>query len=484
MTELKFPEGFLWGGATAANQLEGAWDEDGRGPAVMDYVTNGSHHSPRIFAYPEHPDRYYPNRSGIDHYHRFEEDIALFAEMGFKVYRLSISWTRIFPNGDDALPNQKGIEFYRNLFLACRKHGIEPLVTINHFDMPLHLSQKYRGWASRDTIDFFMNYVTVIFNEYKDLVKYWLTFNEINLVTNPFGSLLAGIPQEDGASFFSMKPETEAQRSERFTALHHEFVASAKAVILGKSINPDFMIGCMIAGMTGYPHTCNPDDIIAAQQAMNFGNFLCSDVQVRGEYPGFAKRYFRDHNVTIDLTPEDEVLLKKGKVDFYSFSYYQSHCVSVDPDILRKAGNMSFGIPNPYLKASDWGWVVDPKGLRYYLNEVHNRYQVPVMVVENGLGALDVKNEDGSVHDDYRIDYMRQHIEQMAEAIADGVDLIGYTPWGCIDLVSAGTGEMKKRYGFIYVDKGDLGDGTYDRSRKDSFFWYQKVIASNGTDLA
>ncbi len=483
MTQTKFPEGFLWGGATAANQCEGAWDMDGKGPTIFDYITNGTHTQPRVFTKTHRPECYYPNLSGIDHYHRYREDIALFAEMGFNVYRMSIEWARIFPNGDDAKPNQKGIEFYRDLFNECKKYGIEPLVTIDHFDMPLGLVEKYRGWSDRRVVGFFMNYVNVLFREYKELVKYWLTFNEINILAQPFGSLIAGIPAEDGQSFFNMNKESDEARSERFQALHHQFVASAKAVKLGHTVNPEFIIGCMIAGMTSYPFTCHPDDMIETQIKMNMGNFLCSDVQVRGYYPGYAKRYFRENNVSLNITDEDALILKEGTVDFYSFSYYASSCVSTNPEVAKKAGNMVFGVPNPYLKASDWGWVIDPKGLRYYLNYVHDRYQIPLMVVENGLGAVDVKNEDGSVHDDYRIEYMRLHIEQMKEAIADGVELMGYTPWGCIDLVSAGTGEMKKRYGFIYVDKDDLGNGTYDRSRKDSFFWYKKVIASNGEDL-
>lgn len=483
-----FPEEFFWGGATAANQCEGAWNVGGKGPSISDHMTAGAVNRPRRFTKNIEQGTYYPSHEAIDFYHHYKEDIALFAEMGFKMFRLSIAWSRIYPNGDDAVPNKEGIEFYRSVFEECRKYGIEPLVTISHYEMPYHLCETYNGWADRRVIDFYLNYCKTIFTEFNGLVKYWLTFNEINVLTSSFGGAIAGgiLPRKDSVPvdfFWTSSEESTEEANLRFNALHHQFVASAKAVQMAHKTNPENHVGCMIAGMCSYPYTSKPDDQIANQLKMEIGNWLCGDVQVRGEYPHFAKRYFDEHGVKIEFADGDAETLKKGCVDFYSFSYYSSSCTSADPEASKAAGNMMTGIPNPHLKASDWGWTIDPEGLRFYLNEVYGRYRIPVMVVENGLGANDVVEPDGSIHDEYRIEYMQKHVEQMAEAICDGVDLIGYMPWGCIDLVSAGTGEMKKRYGFIYVDKDNAGNGTLARSRKESFYWYKKCIASNGTEI-
>lgn len=477
-----FPEGFLWGGATAANQLEGGYNAGGKGLSTADMMTAGTHTVSRRITPVLEADAHYPSHEAIDFYHRYEEDIALFAEMGFKVFRLSIAWSRIFPNGDDAEPNEEGLKFYDRVFAELRKHGIEPLVTISHYEAPYHLAEAYNGWADRRTIDFYVRYCEVLFNRYKDTVKYWLTFNEINILTMPFGAYMAGamIPQGNTELFGSGMADNEPLR---YQALHHQFIASARAVKLGHEVNPDFRIGCMIAYMCSYPLTCNPEDVLLAQQKDNLSNFLCSDVQVRGAYPGFARRYFREKQIELKMEEGDEQILKEGCVDFYTCSYYSSTCVSASPDQEKIGGNMSLGLKNPYLQASAWEWQIDPQGLRWSLNNVYNRYGIPVMVVENGLGAVDRVEADSSIHDSYRIDYLREHIRAMGEALEDGVGLIGYTPWGCIDLVSAGTGEMKKRYGFIYVDKDNEGRGTLDRSRKDSFYWYQRVIGSNGAVL-
>lgn len=479
---MKFPDGFYWGGATAANQCEGAWNIDGRGDSVADHFTAGNKTTPRFFTHEIKSDAYYPFHEGIVFYHHYKEDIALFAEMGFKMYRMSISWTRIFPKGDEDVPNEKGIQFYRSVFEELKKYDIEPLVTISHYDIPYHLAEKYGGWASRKCIEYFLNYCRVIFNEYSSLVKYWLTFNEINVLSNGYGDIMAAgiLPKEDGMMFLA--GQDKETKCRRFQALHNQFIASAKAVILGHQINPDFRFGCMIAANLPYAYTCNPDDQLLAQRDMNLKNYFCADVLCRGNYTPMAKRYFQEEGIEIEIEPEDHQILKEGIVDFYSFSYYMSSCVSGDPDLAKAAGNMSEGVKNPYLKASDWGWQIDPKGLRYYLNEVYGRYQIPVMVVENGLGAHDVL-EEGTVDDSYRIEYMRDHIRAMADAIKDGVDLIGYTSWGCIDLVSLSSGEMKKRYGFIYVDRNNDGSGSLKRYRKKSFEWYKKVIRSNGEDI-
>jgi 6-phospho-beta-glucosidase len=477
------PKGFLWGGATAANQFEGGYREGGKGLSTADVMTGGTHTTPRRITPELEEGTYYPSHEAIDFYHHYKEDIKLFAEMGFKTFRMSINWSRIFPNGDDMTPNEEGLKFYDDVFAELRKYNIEPLVTISHYETPFGLTKKYNGWASREVIDCYVRYCETIFNRYKDVVKYWLTFNEINCLTMPFGSFMGGgILLNDGGEL-AFDKETQDSKQIRFQALHHQFIASAKAVKLGHEINKDFKIGCMIAYMASYPYTCNPEDVFLNQEKDNLNNFLCSDVQVRGAYPGFAKRFFRDNNIEIKMEENDEETLKEGCVDFYTFSYYMSNCVSSDPELEKTSGNILGGVKNPYLKASDWGWQIDPKGLRWTLNNIYNRYQIPLMVVENGLGAVDEVEADGSINDDYRIDYLRAHIEEMKEAVNDGVELIGYTPWGCIDLVSASTGEMKKRYGFIYVNKDNDGNGDMSRARKKSFFWYKKVIESNGEEL-
>lgn len=476
-----FRKDFLWGGATAANQYEGAWNIDGKGPSVSDMCTNGSHTMPKRITPVFEEGTLYPSHEATDFYHHYKEDIALFAEMGFKTFRMSVAWTRIFPTGMETGPNEAGLAFYDLVFDECRKYGIEPLVTISHYEMPYALVEKYNGWEGRECIEYFMNYCRAIFDRYQDKVKYWLTFNEINSGTMPMGSVLS-LGTIKGYS----GPMTEVpdKPQERFQALHHQFVASAKAVKYAHEHYPQFKMGNMCIFATMYPYSCNPDDMIETQKQMQMTNWFTSDIHVRGEYPYYAERYFAEHNITIHMEQGDVEILKEGTVDFYTFSYYMSNCVSTDPEVnARSAGNLMGGVKNPYLKASDWGWQIDPKGLRYTLNELYGRYGIPLMVVENGLGAYDKLEDDGSIHDGYRIDYLREHIKQMKEAVKDGVDLMGYTPWGCIDLVSASTGEMAKRYGFIYVDKYDDGTGDLSRRKKDSFDWYKKVIASNGEDL-
>ena len=481
----KFPDGFLWGGATAANQCEGGFDADGKGLGVPDIMTGGTVSEPRHVTDGVKPGVHYPSHEAVDMYHHYLEDIELFAEMGFKCYRMSINWSRIFPQGDETEPNQAGLEFYRRVFQKCQDCGIEPMVTLSHYELPYHLAKEYGGWANPKLIDFFLHYAKTVMTEYKGLVRYWLTFNEINcLMMGAFGNIMGGgilPPGDDTPMAFAEADWDDPQK--RFQALHYQFLASAKAVVLGHEIDPGNKVGCMIAGSAVYPHTCNPDDVLAAQRKQREQNFYCGDVQVRGAYPAWAKALWAREGVSIEVSDEDAATLKAGTVDFYSFSYYMSATATSDPKLIE-AGNIFGGAGNEYLKKSDWGWAIDPQGLKYYLEEVYDRYQIPLMIVENGLGAVDVVEEDGSIHDSYRIDYLRSHIEQMAEAIEDGVDLMGYTMWGCIDLVSASTGEMKKRYGFIYVDKDNDGNGTLERSRKDSFYWYKKVIATNGEDLS
>ncbi len=479
---MSFPKDFLWGGATAANQLEGGWQEGQKGLSCPDICTGGSRNASKRITPILEEKAFYPSHEAIDHYHRFKEDIALFAEMGFKLYRFSIAWTRIFPTGEEELPNEAGLKFYEELIDECLKYGIKPLVTVSHYEVPFALTRKYNGWSSRKMVSLYLKYCEAIFKRYRGKVRYWLTFNEINSATMPMGGFLSqGILNEaHRATEFNCQIDIPQLR---FQGLHHQFVASALAVQLAHEIDPENKVGCMQIYATSYPLTSNPEDVIKNMHHNHNMNYFCGDVQVRGKYPGYIQRFFLEQGIKIQIEPEDLGILKRGTVDFYTFSYYMSVCQSADPEQAKGKGNIIGGIPNPYLKASEWGWQIDPKGLRYSLNEIYDRYQIPVMVVENGLGAFDRLEEDGSIHDSYRIDYLRAHIEQMHEAILDGVELMGYTPWGCIDLVSASTGEMAKRYGFIYVDKYDNGTGDSSRKRKDSFYWYKKVIESNGENI-
>lgn len=477
MTRNIFPENFLWGGATAANQLEGAYDQDGKGLSVQDVTPNGgvpaslTDKNPRIT---DEPTADNLKLVGIDFYHRYKEDIALFAEMGFKVFRMSIAWSRIFPKGDELEPNEAGLAFYDKVFDELAKYGIEPLVTLSHYETPLHLARQYNGWASRDLIGFYERYVRTVFTRYKDKVKYWLTFNEVNSVLHaPFMSGGIATPVED------------LSQQDLYQAVHHELVASALATKIGHEINPDFKIGCMVLAMPAYAMTANPLDQLAVRQFANH-NYLFSDIHARGQYPNYIKRYFRENDIVIDFAEGDEELLQHT-VDFISFSYYMSVAQAHNPeDYATGRGNLLGGVTNPYLESSEWGWQIDPIGLRLVLNDFYDRYQLPLFIVENGLGAKDVlvDGPDGpTVEDDYRIDYLKKHLIQVGEALQDGVELWGYTTWGPIDLVSASTAELSKRYGFIYVDRHDDGTGSLARYKKKSFTWYKEVIATNGASL-
>lgn len=472
-----FPEGFLWGGATAANQCEGGYDAGGRGLANVDVIPHGPDRLPAMLGKGTplacDDEHYYPSHEAIDLYHHYKEDIALLAEMGFKVYRMSIAWTRIFPNGDEETPNEAGLAFYEDIFRECRAHGIEPLVTITHFDLPIHLIKEYGGWRNRKLIEFYQRLARTLFTRYKGLVKYWLTFNEINMILHlPF--MGAGLVFEEG----------ENREQAMYRSAHNELVASAWATKIAHEIDPDVMVGCMLAAGSYYPYSCNPADVRDAQ-LKNQENYFFVDVQSRGHYPAFALKKFEREGIDVGMTDEDKRALAENTVDFISFSYYSSRCTAAAPPAdAEMTGNAFRGVKNPYLQASQWGWAIDPMGLRITMNDLYDRYQKPLFIVENGLGARDVVEPDGTIIDDYRIDYLRAHIEAMRDAIIeDGVDLLGYTTWGPIDLVSASTGEMSKRYGFIYVDRDDAGEGTLERRRKKSFSWYKKVIASNGADL-
>lgn len=473
-----FPEGFLWGGAVAANQFEGAWDVDGKGPSCMDMATNGNHHTPRQITPVLDPEKLYPCHDGVDFYHHCKEDIALLAEMGFKCFRFSINWPRIFPTGFEGEPNEAGLAFYDRVLDELERYGIEPLITLSHYEMPFAIAERQNGWASRDTIDLYVKYAKTVMARYRGRCRKWLTFNEINCGLMPIGMYMS-LGMLTGDPDLRHQPDNPQLR---FQALHHQFVASALAVKAGHEIDPENKMGCMIAYMLTYPLTPNPVDVELARERIQYNNYYCSDVQVRGEYPYFAPRMWKEAGVTVEMAPGDLEILKEGTVDFYTHSYYQSQCASADP-AQETSGNLLGGAKNPYLKETAWEWPIDPMGLRIMLNQVYERYQIPIMVVENGLGTRDTVEPDGSINDDYRIDYLRDHIKAMADAIEDGVEVWGYTPWGCIDLVSNADGEMAKRYGFVYVDKHDDGTGTMARSRKKSFSWYKQVIATNGEDL-
>ena len=489
---MSFPKNFYWGGATAANQYEGGWNEGGRGPALTDYTTGGSAKCNRYLTYidadgngqkkrtsivgttlPEGAklacldDEYYPNHTGADFYHHYKEDIALFKEMGMNMFRLSISWSRIYPTGVEEEPNQEGLAFYRDVFNELKKNGIEPLVTISHYDDPAYIATEI-GWDNPLTIDLYYKFAKTVMDEYSDVVKYWLTFNEIN-------SMLMM------AAFVPNMPKEAISLS--YIQLHNKFVASAKVVKYAHETYPNFVMGCMIAGLVNYQYTCDPKDVILCQQKMQDYFWYCGDVQARGGYPASAKRVWAKYDLDPSFFNKDAELLKEGKVDIFTFSYYNTTCVTSHKDVAKDGvGNISMGAKNPYIQYSDWGWGLDPDGLRYILNEIEDRYSLPIMIVENGLGAYDKLEEDGKVHDPYRIEYFKYHIQAMDQAISDGVNLIAYTPWGIVDLVSASTGEMAKRYGVIYVDFDDEGKGTLKRYKKDSFDYYANVIKTNGEE--
>ncbi|ELY4777155.1 glycoside hydrolase family 1 protein [Cronobacter turicensis] len=459
-----FPDGFLWGGAVAANQVEGAYLTDGKGLSTSDV-------QPRGILGPvveREPDDRGIKDVAIDFYHRYPDDIALFAEMGFSCLRVSIGWTRIFPNGDEHEPNEAGLAFYDKLFDELAAHNITPLVTLSHYEMPWGLVKQYGGWGNRETIGFFERYARTVFTRYQSKVKLWLTFNEINMSLHaPMTGV--GLPEDS----------TQAQI---YQAIHHQLVASALAVKACHEIIPDAKIGNMLLGGLMYPLTCKPDDVFAALQENRTWQFF-GDIQCRGAYPGYMLRYFRDNGISLDITDEDRAALR-STVDFISFSYYMTGCVTTDEALNQQArGNILNMVPNPHLQSSEWGWQIDPVGLRTLLNVLWDRYQKPLFIVENGLGAKDRVEADGAINDDYRINYLNDHLVQVREAIEDGVDVLGYTSWGPIDLVSASKAELSKRYGFIYVDRHDDGSGTLARTRKKSFYWYKDVITSNGASL-
>lgn len=478
--EQSFSKDFLWGGAVAAHQIEGGWDEDGKGVSIADVMTAGGNGIPRKITDGVLEDENYPNHEAIDFYHRYKEDIALFKELGLKAFRTSINWARIFPNGDDTEPNEAGLVFYDALFDELLKNGIEPIVTLSHFEIPYNLYKTYGGFKNKKVIDYFVRYGETVMERYKEKVKYWMTFNEIN-------------NQQDGeydvhlwTNSAVILEEGDNKEEIIFQAGLNELIASAKVVKKGHEINPSFQIGCMMAYVPVYPYSSNPDDLMAANKLMH-RRFFYSDIHVRGEIPTYTLKKWEKEGLNIEYTDEELQVLKEGTVDYVGFSYYMSNAVTTLPDVKGNAVNdypSAKLVSNPYIQSSEWGWPIDPVGLRYTLNLIYERYQVPMFIVENGFGAYDKVEEDGKICDPYRIDYLKYHMSEMKKAISeDGVDLMGYTPWGIIDIVSFGSGEMEKRYGMIYVDKDNQGNGTLERRKKESFTWYKNIIETNGEEL-
>lgn len=483
---MSFRKDFLWGGAISANQVEGAYNKGGKGLSVADvaiykpnldvkdYAGHNKITSQMIEeAILDKTTTYYPKRRGINFYNTYKEDIALFAEMGFKALRLSIAWTRVFPTGEEENPNEDGINYYRDLLKELRKYNIEPIVTLSHYEMPLNLSLKYNGWVDRKLIDYFLKYAKVCFNSFGEYAKYWLTFNEIDSVgRHPFTT--AGIVPDKCV---------EGKIDEAvYQALHNQYIAAALATKECHNIIKDSKMGCMLTKLTTYPNTCNPEDVLLSLNS-NLQNYVHSDILIKGEYPKLYKKLLENNNINIQMEKDDEKILKENTSDFLSFSYYMSRTESADVTKEKSSGNTIMGVKNPYLQSTEWGWQIDPIGLKISLLELYDRYEVPLMIVENGMGAKDVIDEDGCIHDTYRINYFREHIKEMEKAVDMGVDLLGYTSWAPIDSISASTSQMSKRYGFIYVDQNDDGSGTLKRIKKDSFYWYKKVISTNGVDL-
>ncbi|MFV0392951.1 MAG: glycoside hydrolase family 1 protein [Coprobacillaceae bacterium] len=459
---------FFWGASTAANQVEGSYNIDGKLPSVMDYLYTGEKR--REFSAEISDELYYSSHNAVKHYDYMEKDIKMMAEMGINSYRMSIAWTRIYPTGFEETPNQKGLDFYRRFFENLKKYDIEPIVTLSHYEMPGELS-KFGGWSKKETIDLFVKYAKTVITEYKDYVKYWLSFNEINCALVPFGILTAC------GSFMDFNdPRNTAQL--RFESVHNQFVASAKTTVLMREIDCEMQMGCMIASMLNYPLTSAPADNLLILQDEQINNYLCSDVMINGKYPYYAKKYLEDNNIKLNISNDEFEVLKQGTVDFYSCSYYMSNCKTKQKEVEQTGANLGSGGKNPYLEASEWGWQIDSIGLRIFLNKVYDRYNLPIMIVENGLGTSD-EVINGQIDDQYRIDYLEQHVNAMHEAMADGVDVIGYLPWSAIDLVALSTGSIEKRYGFIHVNIDNNGKGDYSRTPKKSYYWYKELIDEN-----
>jgi 6-phospho-beta-glucosidase len=479
-----FPKDFLWGGAIAANQAEGAWREDGKGISVAD-VNRLKEELPLEKRYNRDlstedvrqaladTEATYPKRFGIDFYRTYKDDLKLLAGTGMNAFRTSINWARIFPNGDDEKPNEAGLKFYDSLIDEIIKNNMRPLITISHYEFPINLALNYNGWYDRRLIEFFTRFCEVVFERYKDKVLDWILVNQVNLIKfESFNHL--GVPSDKVTNLLEAK----------YQAVHNELVACGRAIRIAKKINPHFNIGNMIYDDISYAASCKPEDVLATCKR-NQMEYFFSDIAIRGSYPGYALRYFDENNIHIEFGKDDEADLQ-NTIDFLAISYYYtmiSDAQSVNQKDEPEIASHNNEYPNPHIKQSAWGWGIDPIGMRIKLNYFWDRYQIPIVIAENGIGCFDKVEADGSVHDPYRIEYLRAHIEQLKEAIKDGVKITAYHPWGPIDIVSASSSEMDKRYGFIYVDLDNHGKGSGKRILKDSYHWYKEVVASNGENL-
>ena len=472
----KLSENFLWGGSIAAHQLEGAWQEDGKGPGIMDYATSGTYEKPRQFTWEIEKDKKYPSHEGIDFYHRYKQDIELFSKMGFKALRISIDWSRIFPRGDENMPNEKGLAYYHDVVDTLIQNGIEPIITLYHFEMPIYLVRHYNSWVNPKVIHFYLHYVETVVKFFKGKVKYWVTFNEMNHID----------PQSEASDIFTYiiaglkYSEIKGNKKEVLAKIgYHMTLASVKAVKLIKEIDKNNKVGCVFGITPTYPKDCNPNNVMKAFKDMD-RDYYQIDAMCNGKFPTYKLKEYEDFDIHLEVSQEDERAFAEGKIDFIGMNYYSSE---VSKSESEEGETLWGGTQNPYLQQSKWGWAIDPVGLRYLLNYTYRKYGLPIMITENGIGAVD-HMEDGKIHDDYRIEYLKAHLSEMKKAILeDHVECIGYLMWGPIDLVSATTGEMKKRYGFIYVNKHDDGSGDLSRHKKDSFYWYKHVIETQGEDL-
>ena len=472
---MNLPKGFLWGGAIAAHQAEGAWKVEGKGLSIADVMTAGDNtkNIPRRITEGLKPDKNYPNHRGVEFYENYKKDIALFKEMGIKALRTSIVWTRIFPDGDDDAPNEKGLKFYDNLFDELLNNGIEPIVTLSHFEMPYAIYDKYGGFANRKVIECFVRFAETCFERYKNKVRYFMTFNEINNQADICEHHL----WQEGA----IRPKKgDDMEYLMYQSSVYELIASATAVKVAREISSNIKIGCMVSMGPVYPASSDPNDNFKALVTMNYKHWW-TDVHVRGEIPNLIRKLWKRKGYNIDITDDDLKVLKEGTVDYIAMSYYSSNTIkyNLDNNNYEYRKDIDY-VENDFLAKTDWGWNIDPLGLRYSLNFLYDRYRLPIMVAENGIGAYDKIENDGSINDDYRIDFLRAHISEVIDAVKlDGIEVIGYMVWTPIDVVSASTGEYDKRYGLIYVDISNDGKGTFRRLRKKSFYWYKNVIGGN-----
>ena len=473
MSKQKFPDNFLWGASSSAFQIEGAWNEDGKGLTVADFNSF------------KRSEKQADTKVASDFYHHWKSDIALMKELGMKVYRFSLSWARIIPDGDGEV-NQKGLDFYRNVIEELVRQGIQPFVTLYHFDLPYALVEKYNGWEDRRCVFAFERYAKVCFEAFGDLVKYWQVINEQNLM----------IRVNERMNIY----ETDDWKADKMRAQmdYHMFLAHALATKACHELVLDGKIAPAVSSTCTYPLTNKPEDVWSAKMNDAMKTVYCLDMHYYGQYPGYYMRYLDERNIVPEMLPEDKEILSHGRPDYLAVNYYRTLCTSYLPETeehpkgsrVFRGNEVDFDQygycrdeVNENLTRSEYGAAIDPNGLRMVLNDYYARYRLPIIITENGLGVPDELTPDERVHDDYRIDYLRKHIEACRLAIEDGVEMLGYSPWSFMDLLSSHQG-FRKRYGFVYVNREDHDEKDLQRIKKDSYYWYQKVIQTNGEDLS